>query len=57
LANIKMKDMTGKVFSITVSQGITSYEPGDDSTSLIHRADTALYTAKRSGRNRVEKCE
>src|SRR6201996_194840 len=40
--------------NITVSIGIAKYEGGDDTADkLLHRADQALYRAKRSGRNRV----
>jgi diguanylate cyclase len=37
----------------TVSIGIAASEPGESSTSLISRADTALYSAKKEGRNCV----
>ncbi|MEA3442929.1 MAG: diguanylate cyclase [Chloroflexota bacterium] len=50
----KMKDFEGKVFSITVSQGLSSYKAGEGKLSLIARADDALYRAKENGRNRVE---
>lgn len=36
---------------ITVSLGIASFQAGDDESSLIRRADRALYTAKANGRN------
>ena len=39
--------------AITVSGGVTEVREGDDSESLIARADTALYSAKTAGRNRV----
>lgn len=39
---------------ITISIGIASSECGDDGAdALLHRADQALYRAKREGRNRV----
>ena len=37
----------------TVSIGVAQMRPGDTQDSLIHRADTALYHAKRMGKNRV----
>jgi diguanylate cyclase (GGDEF)-like protein len=50
----EMKAPEGDVFTITVSQGLSSYELGEDEHSLISRADGALYRAKENGRNRVE---
>lgn len=38
----------------TFSAGMTMYVNGDTPTNLIQRADDALYTAKRLGRNRTE---
>ncbi len=38
---------------VTVSIGIAEYRPGETVSSLIHRADQALYGAKHAGRNRV----
>ncbi|WP_172252206.1 GGDEF domain-containing protein [Saccharibacillus deserti] len=39
---------------VTVSVGISAYEPGDTAETLFGKADGALYRAKRSGKNRVE---
>jgi two-component system cell cycle response regulator len=40
--------------SITISIGIAGSEGTNDSAdALLHRADQALYKAKREGRNRV----
>jgi len=50
----EMKDPAGTVFAITVSQGLAGWERDEDATSLISRADEALYKAKEKGRNRVQ---
>lgn len=39
--------------SITASLGVAQVEAGDTIEILLHRADEALYEAKRSGRNRT----
>jgi diguanylate cyclase (GGDEF)-like protein len=41
------------VKQVTCSFGVTSFHPADTGESFINRADTALYRAKESGRNRV----
>ncbi len=38
---------------LTISIGVATLEPGEGLASLLGRADTALYAAKRAGRNRV----
>lgn len=38
---------------LTISGGVTEAIDGDDVSSLLSRADAALYEAKRAGRNRV----
>jgi diguanylate cyclase len=48
---IKIDDETS--LNITLSGGVTKLREGDTETSVIQRADKALYEAKRSGRNIV----
>jgi len=43
----------GKSLCVTVSIGATSYHKGDTPTSLIERADRALYKSKKSGKNQM----
>lgn len=42
---------------VTISLGVGEYHPGEDTDSLIERVDSALYKAKREGRNRVATAE
>ncbi len=44
---------TGRTANVTVSLGVTARRPEDTLTSLIARADEAMYQAKRRGRNAV----
>ncbi len=44
---------TGDIINVTMSVGVAEAFLEDSVESLIERADTALYEAKRSGRNRV----
>lgn len=39
--------------NITLSIGVAEFEPGESLTDFVHRADSALYKAKRAGRNQV----
>jgi diguanylate cyclase len=48
------KKSTGEILGrVTISVGVSMLKPGDDTESLIERADACLYAAKRNGRNRV----
>lgn len=40
--------------TVTISCGVTSVMAGDNADRLLHRADVALYAAKRGGRNRAQ---
>ena len=42
-----------KIGNLTVSLGISFYKNGDSMKSIIRRADTALYEAKKSGKNKT----
>ncbi len=50
LKNKKTGDSYGVV---TISAGAAQYSLGEPISDFLHRADTALYQAKRDGRNRV----
>jgi diguanylate cyclase len=41
------------VGGVTVSAGVAVWHRADDTSSLVERADRALYASKRAGRNRV----
>ncbi|MCI0359227.1 MAG: GGDEF domain-containing protein, partial [Planctomycetaceae bacterium] len=41
----------GRELFVTVSTGLAAIQAGDEASELIHRADEALYTSKKAGRN------
>ena len=43
------------VMAVTISAGVAAAQEGYDATTLIGSADGALYAAKQSGRDRVER--
>lgn len=47
-------DTTPPLDPVTISVGVSCYEPGDALADWIRRSDAALYRAKQEGRNRVE---
>lgn len=42
-----------KVGKLTISAGVSTFKSSDSSLSLINRADSSLYEAKRDGKNQV----
>lgn len=38
---------------VTASFGVAQYQPGESAQAIVQRADQAMYTAKKGGRNRV----
>ncbi len=52
---IRHRNMRDVLFSVTISGGVASLQQGDDASSLIARADAALYASKRAGRDRVSR--
>ncbi|OAI14053.1 diguanylate cyclase [Methylomonas lenta] len=52
-SRLKRKTDNLTLGQITISIGIAELQPNDNPESLITRADSALYQAKKSGRNKV----
>lgn len=50
-----LSDSYLKKYKITISLGVTEYKQKDTLEKMSKRADTALYQAKKSGRNCVKK--
>jgi len=42
-----------KIVSVTISIGVTEYNSNEKISTLVRRADMAMYAAKQNGRNRV----
>lgn len=49
----KLKKSIGKAPDITMSIGIAQYNDGESASDFFNRADSALYAAKKAGRDRV----
>lgn len=53
MEHLELHSPNGQPFGFSISLGVTNASEADSFESLFHRADTALYEAKESGRNRV----
>ena len=47
-------ELESERIELTISIGVTEFRPGENLRALVSRVDSAMYDAKRSGRNRVE---
>lgn len=50
---VRRTDNHEAIAKVTVSLGVAAYLPGESASEFLSRADEALYTSKREGRNRV----
>jgi diguanylate cyclase len=50
---LTIRETNQKIGQLTASFGVAQYRVGDDSETLVQRADAKLYDAKSAGRNRV----
>ncbi|WP_428035473.1 diguanylate cyclase [Amphritea sp.] len=53
LSEVDFRTRSGQVVNVSLSAGLAQAEESDSKESLVARADTALYQAKGSGRNRT----
>lgn len=51
--NLTAKDTEKLIGKVSFSAGVAALDPDGDGSDLLHRADRALYRAKKDGRNRV----
>ena len=51
--NLKRRSTNEDLGAVTVSAGVAELHRGEAAAALLARADRALYTSKRTGRNRV----
>jgi diguanylate cyclase len=51
--SLKRRSTNEDLGAVTVSIGVAQYRPGEGAAGFLERADAALYTSKRGGRDRV----
>ena len=51
--DLKKRNTGESLGKITLSFGVTTYQPNEDSKDFVNRADGALYKSKKTGRNKV----
>ena len=54
---LKRRSTNEDLGAVTISAGFAQRRPGEASSSLVERADAALYASKHDGRNRVTSAE
>lgn len=54
---LKRRSTNEDLGAVTISMGVATLRTGEKCTSLTERADAALYSSKRNGRNRVTTAE
>jgi len=51
--SLRRRSTNDELGAVTISGGLAQRRPGESGSSLLDRADEALYASKRSGRNKV----
>jgi diguanylate cyclase len=54
---LRRRSTNDELGAVTISAGLAQRRPGETDSSLLDRADEALYASKRGGRNRVTNAE
>ena len=50
---LRRRSTNDELGAVTISAGVAQRRPGETGSSLLDRADEALYASKRTGRNKV----